>query len=78
MKKIIRFLDSSGDREISFDDSEAMAEARAQAQRLFESSLAAGAAAFGVNRTGDAPDRKVNDFSSVEDETVVVPRIVGG
>ncbi len=78
MKKIVRFLDSSGDREISFDDSEAMAEARAEAQRLFESSLAAGAAAFGVNRAGDAPDRKINDFSSIEDETVVVPRIVGG
>ena len=78
MKKVLRFLDSSGDREIRFDDSEAMEEARAEAQRLFESSIAAGAVAFSVNRTGGAPDRKVGDFSTIEDETVVVPRIVGG
>ena len=78
MKKILRFLDSSGDLEIRFDDSEEMAQVRAEAQRLFESSLAAGAAAFGVNRTGGEPDRKITDFSALEDETVVVPRIVGG
>jgi hypothetical protein len=78
MKKILRFLDSSGDRELRFDDSEEMAQVRAEAQRLFESSMAAGAAAFGVNRTGGAPDRKVTDFSTLENETVVVPRIVGG
>ena len=76
--KVLRFLDSSGDREISFDDSEAMAEVRAEAQRLFETSLAAGAVAFGVNRGGGQPDQKVGDFSKLEDETVVVPRIVGG
>ncbi|MBI3530417.1 MAG: hypothetical protein HY067_20930 [Betaproteobacteria bacterium] len=76
--KILRFLDSSGDREIGFDDSEEMAEARAEAQRLFESSLAAGAVAFGVNRAGGKTDQKVSDFSALEDETVVVPRIVGG
>ena len=76
--KVLRFLDSSGDREIGFDESEQMAQARAEAQRLFEASLAAGAVAFGVNRAGGAPDRKVTDFSALEDETVVVPRIVGG
>ena len=78
MKKILRFLDSSGDREISFDDSEAMADVRAEAQRLFESSMASGAVAFGVNRGGGQPDKKVGDFSALENETVVVPRIVGG
>jgi hypothetical protein len=76
--KVLRFLDSSGDREISFDDSEAMAEARAEAQRLFENALAAGAVAFSVNRAGGKADQKVGQFSALENETVVVPRIVGG
>jgi len=76
--KILRFLDSSGDREISFDDSEAMAEAKAEARRLFERSMAAGAVAFSVNRKGGGADQKVGEFSALEDETVVVPRIVGG
>lgn len=76
--KILRFLDSSGDREISFDDSEAMADAKTEAQRLFERSMAAGAVAFSVNRKGGKPDQKVGEFSALEDETVVVPRIIGG
>lgn len=76
--KVLRFLDSSGDREVFFDDSEAMSQARAEAQRLFERSLAAGAVAFSVNRTGGKSDQKVTNFSAVEDETVVVPRIVAG
>jgi hypothetical protein len=76
--KTLRFLDSSGDLEIEFDESETLAEARAEAERLFARALAGGAVAFSVNRAGGAPDAKVNDFSALEDETVVVPRIVGG
>jgi hypothetical protein len=76
--KVLRFLDSSGDRTLYFDDSEALAEARAEAQRLFERSLAKGAIAFNVNRGGGKPDEKVTRFADVEDETVVVPRIVAG
>lgn len=76
--KALRFLDSSGDRTVIFDDSEAMAQARAEAQRLFERSLAAGAVAFSVNRKGGKADQKVTEFSALEDETVVVPRIVAG
>lgn len=78
MMKTLRILDSSGDREFFFDDSEAMAQARAEAQRVFERSLMAGAAAFSVNRTDGEPDRKVTEFSALEDETVVVPRLIGG
>ena len=69
--KTLRFLNSSGDRTVFFDDSEAMAEARAEAQRLFERSLAAGAVAFSVNRKDGKTDQKVTDFSALEDETVV-------
>ena len=76
--KILRFMDSSGDREIRFDDSEAMVEAKIEALRQFERSMAAGAVAFSVNRKGGGADQKVGEFSALEDETIVVPRIVGG
>ena len=48
--KIIRVLDSSGDRAITFDDGEACALARAEARALFEHMPARGATAFKVNR----------------------------
>jgi hypothetical protein len=40
--------------------------------------MAAGAVAFSVNRKGGGADQKAGEFSALEDETVVVPRIVGG
>jgi len=76
--KVLRILDSSGDRAIRFDDSAATASARAEAQAVFESMLAAGATAFKVNRGEGKPDQRVTEFSALEGETVVVPRIVGG
>lgn len=76
--KTLRFLDSTGDREFGFDDSEAMARTRQEARELFERALANGAVAFSVNRDGGKPDEKVGRFDALEDETVVVPRIVGG
>ncbi|HMK23516.1 MAG TPA: hypothetical protein VK466_14365 [Terriglobales bacterium] len=76
--KILRVLDSSGDRVIVFDDSEATASARAQAQALFERMLAGGSTAFKVNRGEGKSDEKVTKFSALENETIVVPRIVGG
>jgi hypothetical protein len=76
--KTLRFLDSTGDREVRFDETDALSQARLEAQHLFERALANGAVAFSVNRGGGQSDQKVGDFSSLEDETVVVPRIVGG
>jgi hypothetical protein len=76
--KILRVLDSSGDRVLVFNGSEASAPARAEAQELFERLLAKGSAAFKVNRPDRKPDEKVTDFSEVENETIVVPRMVGG
>ncbi len=76
--KMLRVLDSSGDRVILFDDTEATASARAQAQALFARMLAAGGTAFKVNRGERKPDEKAADFSTLENETIVVPRIVGG
>jgi hypothetical protein len=76
--KTIRVLDSSGDRAITFDDGEACALARAEARALFEHMLARGATAFMVNRGEGRADHKVSDFDALENETVLVPRIVGG
>ena len=52
--------------------------ARAQAQALFERMLAGGSTAFKVNRGEGKSDEKVTKFSALENETIVVPRIVGG
>jgi hypothetical protein len=76
--KIIRVLDSSGDRAITFDDGEACALARAEARALFEHMLARGATAFKVNRGDGRADEKVTDFGALDNETILVPRIAGG
>jgi len=76
--QLLRILDSSGDRVIHFDDTETGAQARAQAQALFTRMLASGSTAFKVNRGEGRPDEKVNDFSALDQETIIVPRIVGG
>jgi len=76
--KILRILDSSGDRVIAFDDSAAATAARAQARALFQRMLATGSTAFKVNRGEGKPDEKVTEFTALENETVIVPRIVGG
>ena len=76
--KILRVLDSSGDRMITFDQTKATTQARTEAQALFERLLANGSSAFKVNRADGKPDEKVTEFSTLENETIVVPRVVGG
>jgi len=76
--KTLRVLDSSGDRVVEFDDTAAWAGHREQAKALFERLLAGGSTAFKINRGQGMPDEKVTDFAALENETVVVPRVVGG
>jgi hypothetical protein len=76
--KILRVLNSSGDRVFRFDDEQTSAQAREEAQALFVKMLSTGAVAFKVNRSDGRPDQKVSDFSQVENETIIVPRMVGG
>jgi hypothetical protein len=45
---------------------------------LFERILGAGSVAFKVNRGGGAPDERVTEFSALEDEIIVVPRLIAG
>lgn len=76
--KTLRVLDSSGDRVVEFDGSAASAQCREQARALFERLLAGGSTAFKVNRGNGMQDEKVTDFAALENETIVVPRVVGG
>ena len=76
--KTIRILDSTGDRAITFDESPSTALARAEAKALFDQRLAGGAVAFKVNRGEGRPDERATEFSALENETVLIPRIVGG
>jgi len=76
--KVLRILDSSGDRVILFDDTHGHTQAETEARALFTRMLASGGTAFKVNRADGRPDERVSDFSALEDETIVVPRVVGG
>ena len=77
MKKL-RLLDSSGDTVIEFDETEATVKARDEARALFERLKEKGAAIFAVSRGGNEPDTRVTNFNDLENENVIVPRIVGG
>ncbi len=76
--KVLRVLDSTGDRVIEFDESDAKLATEREARALFERMLASGSVAFKVNRGEGRADEKVTDFNALENETVIVPRVVGG
>ncbi|MCC7547320.1 MAG: hypothetical protein IT532_06110 [Burkholderiales bacterium] len=76
--KVLRVLDSTGDRVIEFDESDATLTAQREAKALFECMLTSGSVAFKVNRGEGRVDEKVADFNALENETVIVPRVVGG
>ena len=77
MKKL-RLLDSSGDTVIEFDETEATTKARDEAMALFGRLAEKGAATFAVNRGAGEPDKRVTDFNDLENDNIIVPRIVGG
>lgn len=76
--KTLRVMDSSGDRAVTFDETQAESAAYGEAEALFERLGAEGATAFAVNREGGAPDKLVRRFGELEQENLIVPRIVGG
>jgi len=75
--RILCILDSTGDRILIFDDVGAT-RACVEAKAVFDRMLARGCTAFKVNRADGKPDVKATDFSTLENETIVVPPIVGG
>jgi hypothetical protein len=76
--KVLRKLDSSGDTVIEFDETAATEAARKEAEALFERARQQGGAAFKVHRANGLPDERATDFGTLENETILVPRIVGG
>lgn len=78
--KTIRRLDSSGDTAVAFD--EADVKAAKEAKTFFDRMMKEGRVPFATNRLDPEgkplPDKKIADFSEVENETVFIPRIQGG
>lgn len=78
MKKI-RVMDSTGDTVVEFDETLAMKDkAFLEAEALFERLTKNSAAVFAVNRAEGQPDKRVTNFNDLEQENIIVPRIVGG
>lgn len=79
MKQLIRILDSSGDSRFEFDLEDQTVDGHRMntaAREAFEHAMSAGGQAFNLKPEGDS--EKIKRFDQVGDETVVVPRIVGG
>lgn len=79
MKKVMKIMDRTGDSRVEFECGEAIkSKAETEAQELFERLTAKGAAVFAVNRPNGQEDKRVKNFSELEEENIVVPRIVAG
>lgn len=77
--KTLKFLDKTGDTVIEFDETEAKAGAKREAQALFER-MRKGGMVVSTKRPGGQPDQVIRNFDQIEDgaETIVVPPIVAG
>ena len=76
--KTLKVMDSSGDTVVEFDETQAEANATQEAKELFERLTSKGAAVFAVNRGEGQTDKRVTDFKDLEQDNVIVPKIVGG
>lgn len=76
MRKIIRFLNSTGDQVLEFDETDA--DAAQKAHEAIAKAIRNGATAFDVSAGPNTPAKRVESPAQLGNETVVVPRIVGG
>lgn len=76
MKKVIRYLDHTGDTRVEFDTEDKVA--TDEARKLFERLTKSGQPAFAVNRANGQEDKKLKSFDELENDTIVIPRIAGG
>ena len=76
--KTLKVMDSTGDTEVRFDETKLKDKATIEAQALFNRLTNKGAAVFAVNRPEGQPDKRVKAFSELEQDNIVVPRIVSG
>lgn len=54
------------------------AKATAEAKALFDKLMGEGRVPFAVNRGNGEPDKKLTNFNETENDTVFIPRVVGG
>ena len=71
--QVLRVLDSSGDSVLEFDAADSTASATQAARELFERLTSGHYAAF-----DGAGGGKIASFNQVGDETLLVPKLVGG
>lgn len=76
--KTLRVMDSTGDTVLAFDETDAMQGAANEAKALFERMKKKGAAVFAINRGEGKTDKRVKDFSELEQDNVIIPAIQGG
>lgn len=75
MKKM-RILDSTGDSVIEWDDSQELADKKAEAQEAFDKAMKAAGFAFDVTHKSEGRSEIIRDFSKLGDETILVPRAI--
>lgn len=75
MKKVLRVMDKSGDAVLEFDTADVEATAKAKAE--FDKLMARHATVVTFKEPGKAGEQ-VRNFEDLQQESVVVPAIVGG
>lgn len=76
MKRLLRVLDRTGDSRHSYDLSDP--ESTAAARRVFEDVVAKGHSVFNVKPGSNETTQRVTDFEKLSEESIAVPRIIGG
>lgn len=78
--KILRQLDHTGDTVLEFDETEATAEQRAEAKKVFDAWMKKKGTAYLTKRADNKPDLKLTSFDQLEDgaEALLIPAIVAG
>lgn len=77
MEHLICVMDTSGDSPIAFRDDSSPAVKQA-AEALFERLLSRGHRAVNVHRTEGRQDEFISKFCQIENETLIIPPVVGG
>lgn len=76
MKRLLRVLDGTGDTRIEYEleNPESLADAR----RAFDEAVRKGSSVFNVKPGSDETTQRIEDFSKLSEEAIIVPKITGG
>ena len=77
--KTLRVLSSEhGDLELKFDGTTDTATAEEEARALFDRITKSGGVVLNVKPEGTGPSQRVTKFDELGEESIAIPRIVGG